>query len=200
MYEKKFNIDNIYSISSLILRILILLNLVQNIYLKNYYNILVAIAGFVLTFIPSLIFKIIRIEEDKSLSLSILFFIFISLYLGTLHNFYRFSWWDTMLHTISGIIIGLFAIVLLKKRDSSSHLEKFDKVFVIIFILSFTALCGVLWEIYEFTADTLFNLDMQGVKFTGVTDTMTDLIADLIGSILSCIYYYFTYVKKTLKS
>jgi len=128
--------------------------------------------------------------------LSIIFFIFISLYLGTLNNFYRYEWWDTMLHVVSGIIIGFFAIIILKKHNPHNSMNSYNPIFVFIFVLSFAALCGVIWEIYEFTIDTLFNLDMQGVECCGVTDTMVDLISDLIGSIISYIFYCFTYKKQ----
>lgn len=101
-----------------------------------------------------------------------------------------------MLHTISGIIIGFFAIIILKKHSYNNSMDNYNKIFIFIFVLSFAALCGVMWEIYEFTIDSLFSLDMQGVEYTGVTDTMVDLIADLIGSIISYIIYHFTYKKQ----
>ncbi|KEI97233.1 membrane protein [Clostridium botulinum A2B7 92] len=185
-----------YNICKYVIRILIFINVINNFIKKDYYFTLIGVAAFILTFIPSLIFKIMKIEPDKRLYLSIIIFIFISLYLGTLNNFYRYTWWDTMLHTISGMIIGFFAIIILKKHSPNKCIDNYDKIFIFIFILSFAALCGVVWEIYEFTVDTLFNLDMQGVEYTGVTDTMVDLIADLIGSIISYVIYHFTYKKQ----
>ena len=74
-----------------------------------------------------------------------------------------------------------------KNKDLRLYL---DAKFIFLYIISFVALCGVLWEIYEFTADTIFNLDMQGVSFTGVTDTMEDFIADLVGGIIPALYGY----------
>ncbi|HDK7138088.1 TPA: hypothetical protein PTV74_001857 [Clostridium botulinum] len=185
-----------YNICKYVIRILIFINVINNFIKKDYYFTLIGVAAFILTFIPSLIFKLMKIEPDKSLYLSIIIFIFISLYLGTLNNFYRYTWWDTMLHTISGIIIGFFAIIILRKHSPNKPIDNYNKIFIFIFILSFAALCGVVWEIYEFTIDTLFNLDMQGVEYTGVTDTMVDLIADLIGSIISYVIYHFTYKKQ----
>lgn len=77
-----------------------------------------------------------KIKPDKSLYLSIIFFIFISLYLGTLNNFYRYEWWDTMLHVVSGIIIGFFAIIILKKHNPHNSMNSYNPVFVFIFVLS----------------------------------------------------------------
>ncbi|MCS4454523.1 hypothetical protein JTT01_18165 [Clostridium botulinum] len=90
----------------------------------------------------------------------------------------------------------IFRYYYIKKHSPNKSIDNYDKIFIFIFILSFAALCGVVWEIYEFTIDTLFNLDMQGVEYTGVTDTMVDLIADLIGSIISYIIYHLTYKKQ----
>ncbi|NFA61053.1 hypothetical protein ACFLKB_16290 [Clostridium sp. FAM 1755] len=185
-----------YNICKYIIRILIFINVINNFIKKDYYFTLIGVAAFLLTFIPSLIFKILQMEPDKTLYLSIIIFIFIALYLGTLNNFYRYEWWDTMLHTISGIIIGFFAIIILKKHSYNNSMDNYNKIFIFIFVLSFASLCGVMWEIYEFTIDSLFSLDMQGVEYTGVTDTMVDLIADLIGSIISYIIYHFTYKKQ----
>ncbi|MDU6876737.1 hypothetical protein ACQX0N_04660 [Clostridium tepidum] len=185
-----------YNICKYIIRLLIFINIISNFLKKDYYFTLIGIAAFLLTFIPSLIFKILKMDLDKTLYLSIIIFIFTALYLGTLNNFYRYKWWDTMLHTVSGIIIGFFAIIILKKHSYNNSIYIYNKIFIFIFVLSFVALCGVIWEIYEFTIDSLFGLDMQGVIDTGVTDTMVDLIADLIGSIISYIIHHFTYRKK----
>ena len=185
-----------YKLCKYIIRILIFINIISNLLKKDYYFTLIGIAAFLLTFLPYLIFKILKIEDDKTLYLSIILFVFISLYLGTLNNFYRYEWWDTMLHAVSGIIIGFLAIIILKKHNPHNSMNGYNLVFVFIFVLSFAALCGVIWEIYEFTIDTLFNLDMQGVKYCGVTDTMVDLIADLIGAIISYIFYCFTSKKQ----
>ena len=53
------------------------------------------------------------------------------------------------------------------------------------FSLSFAALGGVLWEIYEFSFDQLFGMTLQG---GGITDTMIDLIADTLGGLSIAIW------------
>lgn len=180
-----------YNTCKYIIRTLIFINIISNILKKDYYFTVIGIAAFVLTFIPPLIFKILKIKADKTLYLSIIFFIFISLYLGTLNNFYSYEWWDTMVHTISGIIIGFCAIIILKKYNTPMEIGTANAFFIFVFVLSFTSLCGVIWEIYEFTMDTFFNLNMQRVKYCGINDTMIDLISDLIGSVIFYVFYYF---------
>lgn len=179
-----------------IIRIIIFINIIMNFFKKNYYFTLIGFAAFILTFIPPLIFKIMKVKTNKSLCLSIIIFIFFALYLGTLNNFYRYNFWDTILHFSSVIIIGCFAFIILKKYCLQSSVNSPNQIFFFIFVLSFAALCGVIWEIYEFTMDTFFYLDMQKVESSGVTDTMIDLIAGLLGSVICYISHYFKWEKQ----
>ena len=64
--------------------------------------------------------------------------------------------------------------------------------FVALFTLCFALTLDVLWEIYEFTVDALFQTNMQkyalegGEALTGqaaLQDTMGDLIVDFIGAL-----------------
>ncbi|MBC2398117.1 hypothetical protein HGG79_10065 [Clostridium tetanomorphum] len=196
MVMNKF-IKKLYKIIILIIKLLLFIDILENYLIKNYYFVLIGLVALILTFLPEILAKILKTKLNELMSFSIVFFMFISLYLGTLKNFYRFIWWDTMLHLISGLILGLLAIVLMENlnmENFSSHL--LNPKFIFLYILSFVALCGVIWEIYEFTVDTLFGLDMQGASFTGVVDTMEDLIADLVGGIIPAIYGYITFKNK----
>ena len=47
------------------------------------------------------------------------------------------------------------------------------------------------WEYYEYICDQLFQKDAQNVLTTGVGDTMQDMIAATIGSILVIIMYLY---------
>ena len=61
----------------------------------------------------------------------------------------------------------------------------------IIFIIIFTLAIAGLWEFFEFFSDLILKGDAQRVVTSGVTDTMTDMIAAFISSIIfSCIYHY----------
>nr|WP_035149340.1 hypothetical protein [Clostridium tetanomorphum] len=196
MVMNKF-IKKLYKIIILIIKLLLFIDILENYLIKNYYFVLIGLVALILTFLPEILAKILKTKLNELMSFSIVFFMFISLYLGTLKNFYRFIWWDTMLHLISRLILGLLAIVLMENlnmENFSSHL--LNPKFIFLYILSFVALCGVIWEIYEFTVDTLFGLDMQGASFTGVVDTMEDLIADLVGGIIPAIYGYITFKNK----
>ena len=51
--------------------------------------------------------------------------------------------------------------------------------FVALFSLAFSVAIGAFWEIFEFTMDSTFGLNMQK---TGLVDTMWDLIGDTAGA------------------
>ncbi|WP_242850541.1 hypothetical protein [Clostridium lundense] len=188
------------SISTIVIigiRVLLLLNIIRNFYINNYYFVLIGVAALTLTFLTTIYCKLFKNKGNNLLNFSITFFVFLSLYLGTLNGFYKFPWWDTMLHFVSGILIGLLAIILMNALNGNKDLKSYlSPKFIFLYIISFVALSGVLWEIYEFTIDTLFGLDMQGVSFTGVTDTMEDFIAALIGGIIPAFYGYITFKDK----
>ena len=61
-----------------------------------------------------------------------------------------------------------------------------------MFSFCFAVAIGVLWEIFEFTMDNLFGLNMQK---SGLLDTMSDLIIDSIGAFLVSVSG-FVYMKK----
>lgn len=116
-------------------------------------------------------------------------FVYASLFLGELRGYYlRFWWWDTLLHTFSGFLLGilgfLLAHVLNEKRQISLHM---NPGFVALFAFMFALGTGALWEIFEFAMDQLFGLNMQK---SGLVDTMVDLIVDAIGALCISILGY----------
>lgn len=60
-----------------------------------------------LTFLPQIVEGKTGIDYPGELEILILLFIIGSIYLGEMHAYYdKFPWWDTLLHSFSGIIIG----------------------------------------------------------------------------------------------
>ncbi|MEG0229736.1 MAG: hypothetical protein RR640_03945 [Oscillospiraceae bacterium] len=115
-------------------------------------------------------------------------FCFISQYLGMMLNFYdKFLWWDIFLHFTSGIILCTLAYyiytIFCKKTNTS------PKKLIGLWFALFTGIaCAAIWEIYEFTIDVCFGFDAQGIT---VNDTMEDIIAGTIGSLISVIIIFF---------
>jgi hypothetical protein len=146
---------------------------------------MVAIGGIVCGAIPLLLALLTKLQFNLPIVLSYLIFLVGSQYLGSIKGWYGLGWWDTFMHLISGAIIAFTAIALYERlihRDAGNDISPW---FVFLFTLSFAALGGVMWEIYEFSSDQLFGMTLQG---GGNTDTMTDLIADVVGGLLIAIW------------
>lgn len=172
-----------------IIRILFTLSMVYSFINGSYLNFFTAAFTLFLTFLPYIIARRSHIVLPPNFCVIILLFLFAANYLGELGAYYqKFWWWDLMLHTISGIILGFSGFILVY------ILNKEEKVNVILspFFMSMFAFCfavsmGALWEIYEFGMDSMFGLNMQK---SGLVDTMWDLIVDSMGALVAAVYGY----------
>lgn len=175
-------------------RILLIGAIIVDILILNWLSLFIAVLALITTFIPNLLSnnKILYIPSD--IQVIIIVFIFASLYLGELRNFYyRFWWWDNMLHAFSGTILGFIGFTLIYFLNREEEIDiVLSPIFVALFAFTFAVSIGVVWEIFEFTMDSLFAFNMQK---SGLVDTMWDLIADCIGSGIAS-YYGYKYLKK----
>lgn len=144
-------------------------------------------ASIVLTlFFPYILNRLFKLNISERLILIWIIFIFLAHYLGVICELYNsFYMFDKITHTMSGILSGSVAILLLEKVKLKNI------AFNILFILSFTWMCAGLWEVFEFTCNELVGGDAQRVVATGVSDTMWDMIVAFIGSIFVSIFYFF---------
>ena len=128
----------------------------------------------------------------KSLLTAALVFIYATLFLGELNDFYEmFWWWDVVLHTGSAIgfgIIGFTVLVILFKQKKVAA----TPIVVSVFAFSVALAIGALWEIFEYAVDQTLGTNMQK---NGLQDTMWDLIVDSIGAFIAATAGYF-YLKK----
>lgn len=168
---------------------LLIFAIVRDVLLKEYDAIFIIALTLVLTFYPNILEKRFRVYLPSSIQVIITLFIFAAQYLGEINNFYdKFWWWDLMLHTTSGFVLGIigfmFVYLLNKNYDTNVTLSPF---FIALFAFSFAVMIGALWEIYEFGMDRLLGLNMQnfrGLGADGLVDTMLDLIVDSIGAFI----------------
>ena len=69
---------------------------------------------FFLMFVPSILKKRYRVYLPLELDVSIVGFIFLTLFLGSQGNYYeRFPFWDDILHLQSGILLGIVGFILI---------------------------------------------------------------------------------------
>ncbi len=149
---------------------------------------------FVLMSAPSVLKYRYRFYLPFALDLGIVCFIFATLFLGQLANFYdNIPFWDKFVHFQSGLILGVagFVLVYTLNEQKSVHLD-LSPGFVSFFAVTFSLAIGVVWEVVEFIADSLFGIDWQN----GNADTMWDLIAAGAGALVVSIVGYFWMYRK----
>jgi len=162
----------------------------------SWFNLLIIVITLVFTFLPHLLEKKYKIYIPLDFEFVIIFFVYASLFLGEVRDFYgRFWWWDVFLHTFSAIafcFLGFIAFFLLFKAEKI----KSRPVWIAIFSFCFSVTIAVLWEIFEFIMDQAFGFNMQK---SGLYDTMGDLISASVSSLLVTAVGYI-YLKSNQKS
>lgn len=140
--------------------------------------------------LPAIIGRKLRITLPVEVDLVITTFLFMHFILGEAADYYRFFWFDIMLHSLSGIIIGLVGFVIIYFFLYTRRIET-NPLLVVVFSVSFSLAVGALWEIFEFLIDLSFGFNMQK---SGLNDTMKDLIVDFFGACIVGIgaYRYLT--------
>src|SRR5690554_2904110 len=116
-----------------------------------------------ITFFPVLFERKFRIHIPPELQLASIGFGFASLFLGEIRDYYtRFWWWDMARHTTSGFLLGILGFLLVHIMNETEKLQVHMKPgFVAFFAFMFALGVGALWEIFEFTMDSLFGMNMQ---------------------------------------
>ena len=169
----------------------------------------------VLIFVPSMLSRFAHIRVPHSMEVIFVAFGFSSLILGDVIDFYgRFPWWDAMLHTASGVLLGIigYAIINLFNRIEG-HTIRFPALFVSIWVVCFALSIGAAWEIMEYLTDGWFGLNSQQylvssgtfddsiplVGHEALRDTMEDLMLDFCGSIAIAVVGFIDTMKKKRK-
>ena len=123
--------------------------------------------------------------------------------LGSGFKFYRFFWWDLLVHFTAGMCLTSIGFGIAK------GVPNLKLKHILIFSFMFALSSHVIWELFEFTCDQIFGSNMQRWHFDpslpdtygriitkrtpGVIDTMTDFIANISGATLMCLGYLFWY-------
>ncbi|PTB91160.1 hypothetical protein C9993_12715, partial [Marinobacter sp. Z-F4-2] len=89
---------------------------------------------------------------------------------------------------MSGFLLGILGFLLVHIMNETENIHVHMKPgFVAFFAFMFALGVGALWEIFEFTMDSLFGMNMQKPMLgdpSGLTDTMWDLIVDATGALV----------------
>ncbi len=160
-----------------------------------------------LILIPAFLDKVVNIKIPAFMEIIFVLFCFGGVILGDVFNFYgRIGWWDSLLHTISGVLFGIIGYAII---NTFNYVEgdkiRFSPLFVSVWVVCFSLAMGAFWELIEYAMDDLFGLNSQqfmdnrgtlpeGTPLVGhaaLTDTMKDLFLDLVGSLAISIIGFF---------
>lgn len=166
--------------------------------------------GLIVMFLPAIIHRRWAITVPSAMQIAYFVFLYAAIYLGEVRSFYyRFPLWDSILHFLSGVMLGTLGFFLVQLlNDSERRRVSLSPAFVAFFAFCFAVTCGAVWEIYEFTIDSLFGTNMQKVVtdtgevmvgHAALVDTMTDLILDTTAALVVSVAGYLT-LQRTARS
>ncbi len=146
-----------------ILRAFVVVVMVRQAWIGNYTNVMLCALTLILFMIPSFVEKSIKIDIPDTLEVIILLFIFCAEILGEIREYYiTFEYWDTMLHTVNGFLMGAigFSLIDILNRNKKFTIEM-SPLFVAMVAFCFSMTIGMIWEFYEYGMDKFFMTDMQ---------------------------------------
>ena len=172
-----------------------------------------ALVTLILTFLPDYIEKYQNIHIPNVLETVIVVFIFAGIFLSARFElYYSVFWWDDVLHALSGFIIGFIGFIAIYKINGKYSMN-ISPLLVAVFSFTFAITIGVFWEIFEFVLDVFFETTLQswdlpeteilmGASYqgSGLRDTMSDLIVNSMGALLTSFICYFLYKKEKKKT
>jgi len=161
------------------------------------------ILGALVINVPSVLARRLKFELPIILYSLYIIFLYCAVFLGEVGSFYYLvPFWDTILHAFSSLMLGFFGLMFISILNRNErivmHLSPF---FVVLFAFCFAVAFNTVWEIYEFTVDSIMDLNMQkyitadGTLLAGraaLADTMKDIIVDVAGALVAAVVGYFS--------
>lgn len=158
----------------LVLRILVILVMIRQIFLGEWNNVFLCILTLILFLVPVFIEKQVNVKLPDALQVIILLFIFSAEILGEINEYYlTIKHWDSILHTINGFLcaaIGFSLIDILNQKEFVY--VTLAPIFVALVAFSFSMTIGVMWEFFEYGMDITFKKDMQKDKIVTTISTV----------------------------
>lgn len=166
----------------------------------------------IISFVPTFLKKL-ELDIPDYIYIIFIFFCLAHYFCGEILGFYvKIWWWDSFLHTFSGMMMALLSFSLINLLNNNSKDFKLSIGFMALFAFSLTLTIGVIWEIFEFANDSISGSNMQrayvstmngrGEPLLGqaaLADTMKDLILDSIGAGIVCIICVIAVCKNKIK-
>jgi hypothetical protein len=177
---------NVYVRLTFAIQALLVFGLALFVWRRDWENVFLTVVVIALTLAPAFLWRRYRIVIPPEFQLISAAFVFLSLFLGSAADwYYKVWWWDMVLHTGSGFLLGIVGLIALFLLNHTNRIPPgMTPGFLCFFAVTFAVFVGVLWEIFEFAVDqSVPAINMQSNE-TGVVDTMHDLIVDTLGAIV----------------
>lgn len=168
------------------------------------------VAGIVVMMLPSIIERRWSIPIPNFIYVLYYIFLYCAVFLGEVLSFYyRIPHWDTILHVFSGAMLGALGFILVSLLNDNEKIHvQLSPFFIALFAFCFALAAGAVWEIYEFTVDSIMQLNMQkymteaGEVLVGreaLLDTMEDIISDALAALGVAVLGYISLKKERAK-
>lgn len=136
---------NLYLSITLFLQVVLAIGLVLFLLRRDWENVFLTSIVIALTLVPAFVLRRYRVIIPPEFQLISALFVFLSLFLGSALDFYyRFWWWDLVLHTSSGFLLGIVGFIVLFVLNQTDHLPQGIKPgFICFFGVTFAVTLGV---------------------------------------------------------
>lgn len=163
------------------------ISLIYFIFFGEGYQIAPCFCSLLITLFIRLVSKHLISVFSPILIFAIVVYTLFASYLGSSLDFYGIiNHYDDIMHSLSGVLSTLFGYDLFIILNSNVANITLNRRLIVMFVFCFSLAIGGLWEIAEFSIDSLLGTNMQ---VGGLTDTMIDMIDSLIASILTISIY-----------
>ena len=133
-----------------------------------------AVISLVMTEIPSILKKDLKLVLPVGLNFWIVLALFLHVWGGVSGFYDSVPGWDHITHAMSSALIAVLGFIVVMSVDQYVKTIYLPRRFLGIFIAVFTMAMGVLWEIMEFAMDMWTGSRMQ----YSLDDTMIDIFFD----------------------
>jgi hypothetical protein len=135
------------------------------------------------------------LHNPPVMQLFISIIVFFSVTFGRFFFFYtNLPGYDKAIHLLYGIAFCVVGYALFYRINPAQRQNlTVNQATIFLFAVCFAIACSFFWEIYEFLGDRLLGTNMQRWQqglTSGITDTMLDMLADLVGINLAGIIWY----------
>ena len=149
------------------------------------YHFGIALGTLLIPALPELFYRLFRLRRVERLNFCILAFSFLGYTLGSVIDLYqRIDGFDKLVHTLSGLFVSMLCLCVYCAARPGKSPGADERLLAGLFVFLGSMAVAGLWEICEYAIHAMTGRDVQRVLLTGVDDTMQDMIACLVGTLI----------------